>query len=92
MRVLFVALFLASALLASGFAVRLGPPWRSPEPAMAWLQGALAWVAVAWDVVWALVALAVHVPLLVFAVVLIGQDAVFGWRWWELERARRRHK
>lgn len=90
MRFVFAALFLASALFAAGFAVRLGRPWRNPEPVMTWLQAALAWVAVAWDTSWALAALSVHVPAWVFAVMLVAQDAVFGWRWWQLERSRQR--
>ena len=89
MKYVFALLFLASALFAAGFAVRLGRPWRNPEPVMAWLQAALAWVAVAFDTSWALVALAVPVPAWVFGLVLVAQDAVFGWRWWELEKARR---
>jgi hypothetical protein len=88
-RYVFAVLFLASALFAGGFAIRLGPPWKSPEPVMAWLQAALAWVAVAFNTAWALVTLAVHVPLWVFGLILLAEDAVFGWRWWELERSRR---
>ena len=89
MRLFFAGLFLASALFAAGFAVRLGPPWRSPEPVMAWLQASLAWVAVAFNSAFALTVLAVRVPAWLFAVILLAEDGVFGWRWWVLEKARR---
>ena len=89
MRILFATLFAASAVFSAGFALRLGRPWRNREPVMAWLQAALAWVAVAWDVVWTALTLSIVVPIWVFAVVLAAQDAVFGWRWWVLETSRR---
>ena len=89
MRLLFALLFAASAVFSAGFAVRLGRPWRTPEPVVAWLQAALAWVAVAWDTAWTALTLLVPVPLWVFAVLLLVQDGIFGWRWWVLEASRR---
>lgn len=89
MKLFFALLFVASAVFSAGFAVRLGPPWRSPEPEIAWLQASLAWAAVAWDLAWVALTLSIRVPVWVFALLLLVQDGVFGWRWWVLEQSRR---
>lgn len=88
MRLLFTLLFAASAVFSAGFAIRLGPPWRNREPEMTWLQASLAWIAVAWDLTWMALTLSVHVPVWLFAVLLLVQDGIFGWRWWVLEHSR----
>lgn len=92
MKVLFALLFAASAVFSAGFVVRLGSPWRNREPEMAWLQAAIAWIAVAWDLAWMALTLSVHVPIWVFAVLLLVQDGIFGWRWWVLETSRRQDR
>lgn len=92
MRWFFALLFAASAVFSAGFALRLGRPWHNPDPVMAWLQAAIAWIAVAWDLTWTALVLAVHVPVWVFAVLLLAQDGIFGWRWWVLEQTRRHER
>ena len=90
MKLVFVLLFAASALFSAGFALRLGPPWRRLDAEMVWLQASLAWSAAAWDLAWMALTLSLAVPVWVFAVLLLAQDGVFGWRWWVLESSRRR--
>ena len=85
----FTVLIGASAVLGLWFVAELGLPWRSSAPAMAWLQAALAAVALAFDVALLLAMWRVVVPVWVFAAILAGQDAVFSWRVATLRNARR---
>jgi hypothetical protein len=85
----FALLLGGSALFSAGFALDLGRPWRSEVPSMAWLQAGLAWAAAAVDVSLLLAVFGVHVPVWVYVAVLLAQNAVFGWRWFVLRRARR---
>jgi hypothetical protein len=87
--VLFGVLIGASVLLGLWFVLALGAPWRSESPTMAWLQAAIAWVAVAFDVALLLALLRIHVPAWGFVLILLAQDVVFGWRLALLWRARR---
>lgn len=87
MRLLFALLLGGSILFAAGFALDLGRPSRSEAPNSAWLHAALAWAAVLFDASLLLALFRVHVPTWVFAVALLLQNAVFGWRWAALRRA-----
>lgn len=86
---MFVVLVGASALLGVWFVGHLGLPWRSRLASMAWLQSVLAAAAVAFDVLLLLAILRVHVPQWVAVLVVLAQDAAFGWRLAWLYRARR---
>lgn len=79
----------ASVLLGLCFVVVFGRPWRSDNRAMAWLQWALAAVALAFDVVLMLALFGVVVPMWVVALVLLAQDGVFAWRLAKLAWTRR---
>ena len=89
MTVFFGALITVSALLGLVFVATLGLPWRSANPAMAWLQSMLAWAAIAFDTVLLLAVFRVHVPTWIVAAILLGQDAAFAWRLWLLLKVQR---
>ena len=81
-----------SLLLGLWFVIAFGPPWRSENPPMAWLQAGLALAAIAFDVV-VLLALFRLIPIAWSGLlVLAAQDAVFAWRLAVLLRARRRER
>ena len=80
MRAVFAVLIGVSMLLGLGFVIPFGPPWRSQNPGMAWLQAGLAWVALAFDTALFLSLFHIAVPVVAVALILLTQDIVFGWR------------
>lgn len=90
MRTVYADLLGLSILLGAGFIVAYGPPSRTENPRMAWLQAALAGVAVAFDIVFLLAVESVIPPAWIIFVILAAQDAVFGWRLVALFRARQK--
>jgi hypothetical protein len=91
-RELFAELLIYSIILGGWFVVELGPPWRSLNPPIAWLQASLAWSAIVLDSILLLVLFRVHAPLWVYAVPLVMQGAAFTWRVIVLRRIRRADK
>lgn len=89
MRIVFAVLIGVSMLLGLGFVIPFGPPWRSENPPMAWLQAGLAWVALAFDSALFLSLFHVAMPVVVVVLILLAQDTVFGWRLAVLIRERR---
>lgn len=85
------AAIVASMLLGVWFLYELGRPWRAPVElrVQAWLQAALVATPVALDVLLLLVVLRIAPPLWLILAVLLGQDAVYGWRLLVLVRAHR---
>jgi len=79
----------ASAGLSLWFVLYLGPPWRSENPAVAWLLAAWAWSTAAFQALLLLALFRIVVPLWLVALVLFAQDAVFAWRLVLLRRTRR---
>jgi len=69
-----------SLSLGLAFVLTFGNPSRSDNPPMAWLQAALAWVAVAFDALLFLALFHVVPPAWAILGVLLAQDAVFAWR------------
>lgn len=78
-----------SVVLGLCFVIVFGRPWRSDNPAMAWLQWALAAVALAFDAMVMVSLFRVAVPMWAVALILLAQDGVFAWRLAKLARTRR---
>lgn len=74
--------------LSLWFVLSLGPPRRSDNTPVAWLLAAWAWVTIAFELLLLLALFHVRVPLWIAALVLAGQDAIFGWRLVLLYRTR----
>jgi hypothetical protein len=87
-RLLFGLLLACSVLLSLAFALALGSPRKHEDRPMAWFLACTAWAAVALDGAMLVLVLGLDVPEWVFAVALLAQDALFGWRLWLLMRAR----
>ena len=92
MRAFFAALLIYSILTGVWFAVELGPPWRSLNPPIAWLQASVAWSAIMLDAILLLVLFHIRAPLWVYAVPLVMQAVTFTWRVIVLRRIRRADK
>jgi hypothetical protein len=84
-----IVMVAVSMVLGLIFVITLGPPWKSENPSMTWLQALLAWVALQFDVALFLSAFHVVVPIWVVLLILLSQDVVFGWRLWLLLKKRR---
>ena len=92
MKAAILALVALSILLCFWFTAGLGLPWRSRYPTGAWLWAAMAWVAIALDVLLMLVVLRVRFSPWVAVGVLAAQDGVYAWRLAVLYTARRSEK
>ena len=79
----------ASIVLSLWFVISLGDPRQSENPTVAWLLAAWGWATVVFESLLLLALLHLHVPAWLFAVVLLVQDGVFGWRIVLLYRSRR---
>lgn len=84
------AALIISFLLGLAFVLILGPPWRSENVTMAWLQASLAWVAIWFDGMLILAHFGLRIPTWPIILWLLLQDAVFGWRLWVLLGIQRR--
>lgn len=78
-----------SLALGLTFTITLGPPWKTQNPSMAWLQAWLAWIAVSIDAVLLISSFGVEIGNWVVGLILLGQDIIFGWRLWLLLKIRR---
>lgn len=94
MKALFGVLLGASVLLSLLFVLLLGDPRRHVDAAVAWFLASTGWAALAIDAALFAAVLGAVVPPWVFAVALLAQDVVFGWRLWFVvrERLRRRRR
>ena len=83
------AALVASMLLGLAFLYGLGRPWRVPDElrTQAWLQAALVAMPIALEELLLMVVMRVPPPLWAVVGVLLGQDAVYGWRLFVLVRA-----
>lgn len=92
MIILLRILVAASVGLSLWFVLSLGDPRRSENVLIAWLLAAWAWVTIAFETLLLLALFRIAVPSWIAAVVLAGQDVVFGWRLVLLHRTRRNNK